>query len=126
VVAIFAGRLLSGEPCIIFGDGTQTRDFVEVGDVVTAFVAAGAPGVAAQQVVNIGTGTETSVNELYAAMATAAGVESPAAHAAARPGELARSALANDRAKRELGWTPRVDLEAGTRRVLDWFAARSA
>jgi len=126
VVAIFAGRLLTGEPCTIFGDGTQTRDFVEVGDVVAAFVAAAAPGVAAQQVVNIGTGTETSVNELYAAMAAAAGVVAPAAHAAARPGELARSALANDRAKRELDWTPRVDLEEGTRRVLDWFAARSA
>jgi len=126
VVAIFAGRLLSGEPCTVFGDGAQTRDFVEVADVVDAFVRASAPGIASSLVVNIGTGVETSVNELYATMATAAGVDVPAVHAPARHGELARSALAVGLAAAELGWTPQVALTDGSRRVLDWFATVKA
>ena len=81
VVAIFAGLLLAGKPCTIFGDGEQTRDFVYVDDVVDAFVRAADRG--SGLLCNIGTGTETSVNELYAAMAEAAGVTEPAVHAAA-------------------------------------------
>jgi UDP-glucose 4-epimerase len=123
VVAIFAGRLLGGEPCTVFGDGNQTRDFVEVADVVSAFMAAAAPGVANGLVINIGTGIETSVNELYATMAAAAAVDAPAAHAPARQGELARSALAVDLAAAELGWRPQVALTDGARRVMDWFGA---
>ncbi|NDA35626.1 MAG: NAD-dependent epimerase/dehydratase family protein, partial [Betaproteobacteria bacterium] len=71
VVAIFAGRLLAGEPCTVFGDGAQTRDFVFVDDVVDAFCRGAGVG---SGVFNIGTGVETSVNELYSAMAAAAGV----------------------------------------------------
>ena len=67
VVAIFAGRLLAGEPCTIFGDGNQTRDFVYVDDVVDAFARAADKG--SGLLMNIGTGVETSVNELYATMA---------------------------------------------------------
>ena len=67
VVAIFAGLLLEGKPCTIFGDGEQTRDFVYVDDAVDAFVRAADRG--SGLLCNIGTGTETSVNELYAAMA---------------------------------------------------------
>jgi UDP-glucose 4-epimerase len=126
VVAIFAGRLLGGEPCTVFGDGNQTRDFVEVADVVDAFVAASAPGAASGLVVNIGTSIETSVNDLYATMAAAAGVATPAVHAPARHGELARSALAVDLAAAELGWSPQVSLADGSRRVLDWFATTRA
>jgi UDP-glucose 4-epimerase len=121
VVAIFAGRLLTGERCTVFGDGEQTRDFVYVEDVADAFERAAAPGVAEGLVCNIGTGVETSVNDLYAAMATAAGVAEPAEHAPARPGELARSALDNARARAELGWAPAVGLDEGARAVLDWF-----
>ncbi len=122
VVAIFAGRLLGGEPCTVFGDGEQTRDFVYVDDVVDAFVRAADRGEGL--LANIGTGVETSVNELYAAMATAAGVSDPAVHAPARAGELARSALDPGRAGRELGWAPRTSLADGTAAVLDWFRAR--
>jgi len=122
VVAIFAGRLLAGEPCTIFGEGTQTRDFVFVDDVVAAFVRAAERG--SGLLANIGTGVETSVNELYAAMATAAGVRDPAVHAPARPGELARSALDPGRAELYLGWKPWTDLAAGTAAVLDWFRTR--
>ncbi|MDP1804027.1 MAG: GDP-mannose 4,6-dehydratase, partial [Acidimicrobiales bacterium] len=81
VVAIFAGRLLAGEPCTIFGDGNQTRDFVYVDDVVDAFARAANKG--SGLLMNIGTGTETSVNELYLTMATAAGTDAPAAFAPA-------------------------------------------
>ncbi len=121
VVAIFAGRLLAGEPCTIFGNGNQTRDFVFVNDVVDAFCRGAEAG---SGVYNIGTGVETSVNELYASMAAAAGVESPAVHAEPRVGELSRSALNPGRAVNELRWSPRTSLDDGSVAVLDWFRAK--
>ena len=123
VVAIFAGRLLTGDPCTIFGSGEATRDYVYVDDVVDAFVRATRPGVegGAATLMNIGTGRETSVKELYAAMASAAGVETEAIHADARTGELDRSSLSPALAGEVLGWRPQVDLVDGTTRVLDWF-----
>ena len=124
VVAIFAGRLLDGEACTIFGDGTQTRDFVYVDDVVDAFVRAAERG--SGLLANIGTGVETSVNELYRAMADAAGVADPAVHAPARAGELARSALDPSRAELYLGWQPWTTIEDGTAAVLDWFRQRQS
>src|SRR6202048_2858814 len=82
VVAIFAARLLAGQACTIFGDGEQTRDFVYVDDVVDAFARGAERG--SGLVINIGTGTETSVNELYTTMAKEAGVKTPPAYAPAR------------------------------------------
>lgn len=119
VVAIFAGRLLSGEPCIIFGDGEQTRDFVYVDDVVDAFVRAIDAGSGA--LMNIGTGVETSVNELYRSMAVAAASTAPASHVEARPGELMRSSLDPSLAAELLGWAPTTALDTGAAHVLDWF-----
>jgi UDP-glucose 4-epimerase len=118
VVAIFAGRLLSGEPCLIFGDGKQTRDFVYVDDVVDAFARAGERG--SGLLCNVGTGAETSVNDLYAAMARNAGVKQPPIYAPARPGELQRSALDPGRAAIHLGWKPWTTIDKGTAAVLDW------
>ncbi|MDQ4070791.1 MAG: NAD-dependent epimerase/dehydratase family protein, partial [Actinomycetota bacterium] len=123
VVAIFAGRLLSGQPCTIFGDGEQTRDFVYVDDVVDAFARAAHKG--SGLLMNVGTGTETSVNTLYGTMAVAAGTDAPAIYAPPRPGELARSSLDPARAEIHLGWKPWTSLEAGTAEVLRWFAARA-
>ncbi|MSO85986.1 MAG: NAD-dependent epimerase/dehydratase family protein [Acidimicrobiia bacterium] len=122
VVAIFAGLLIEGRPCTIFGDGTQTRDFVYVDDAVDAFVRAAEKG--SGLLCNIGTGVETSVNELYAALAAAAGVSEAAVMAPARPGELARSALDPGRAAIHLGWEPWTDLATGTAEVLRWFGAQ--
>jgi UDP-glucose 4-epimerase len=119
VVAIFAGRLLSGERCTVFGDGTQTRDFVFVDDVVDAFARAAERG--GGLVINIGTGVETSVNHLYATMAGAAGVDAEPAHGPARSGELQRSALDPSRASIHLGWKPWTTLEEGADAVLRWF-----
>lgn len=122
VVAIFAGRLLEGGTCTIFGDGTQTRDYVYVDDVVDALARATTRG--SGLTCNIGTGIETSVNDLYATMAANAGVDAGPEYAAARTGELERSALDASRAKIHLGWEPFTDLSAGTAEVLEWFAAR--
>ncbi len=127
VVAIFAGRLLADEPCTIFGDGLQTRDFVYVDDVVDAFVRASAPGVADGLICNIGTGVETTVRHLFDVMATQAG--QPGAQptlAPPRVGELARSVLDPGRARAELGWDPGTSLEDGSAAVLEWFSTRPA
>ena len=122
VVAIFAGRLLSGEPCTVFGDGEQTRDFVYVDDVVDAFARAAHAGEGAR--CNIGTGVETSVNLLYRTMADAAGVTEAPIHAPPRTGELQRSALDPSFAGRVLGWRPTTSLTEGSLATLDWFRNR--
>lgn len=112
VIAIFMDRLRAGEELTIFGDGEQTRDFVYVADIVAAVLAAvGQDG----GVFNVGTGVETSVNQLFDACRTVAGSEVGARHAAARPGDVLRSVLDVSRAKRELGWEPQTSLEDGLR-----------
>src|ERR1700731_863591 len=117
VVAIFCGRLLENKPVIIFGDGEQTRDYVYVGDVVRANVAAVTAAVTGP--INIGTGIETSVNQLYQTLAGVAKSGQSAAYAPGRPGEQSRSAIGAGRAERELGWKPHVTLEEGLRRTYE-------
>jgi UDP-glucose 4-epimerase len=124
VVAIFAGKLLDGESCRIFGDGAQTRDYVYVDDVVDAFVRASEKG--GGLVLNIGTAHETSVVELHRVMAEAAGVDAKPEFAEARLGELARSSLDPARAELHLGWKPWTDLPSGTSQVLDFFRTKRA
>ena len=118
VVAIFAGLLLAGRQCTIYGDGRQTRDFVFVDDVVDAFARAATRGDGL--LMNIGTGSEVSVNTLYETMASLAGDTAGAIHAPPRPGELARSALDPGRAAQQLGWQAWTTLENGTSKVLRW------
>lgn len=124
VVAIFAGKLHEGVPCTIFGTGEQTRDFVFVDDVADAFYRAATKGTGL--LLNIGTGQETSVNELYSAMAKAAGVADPATYAPHRPGELDRSAVDAGRAKIHLGWESWTAMDDGARQVLEWWAKAHA
>jgi len=124
VVSIFAERLLRGQPLTIFGDGEQTRDFVFVDDVVDAFVRAATKG--GGLVCNIGTGRETSVNELYRVMAGLAGTDAEPTYEPLRPGELLRSCLDPSRAGIQLGWTPWTGLDAGTGAVLDFIRRRLA
>jgi UDP-glucose 4-epimerase len=110
VVAIFFGRLAAGEPPRIFGDGSQTRDYVYVGDVVDATLAAhGRPG----GVFNVGTGRETSVVELADACRRVSGVDLEPVFAPPRLGELQRSVLDPSLAERELGFCAATDLDAG-------------
>jgi UDP-glucose 4-epimerase len=120
VVAIFCNRLLADEPVTIFGDGRQTRDYVFVEDVVDAFVAGGEHPDAPGARVNIGTGVETSVLELYDALREVAGFGGEPTFAPARPGELARIALDCAEARRVLGWAPGTDLAAGLARTWAW------
>lgn len=119
VVAIFARQLLAGEQCTIFGDGDQTRDFVYVDDVVDAF--ARAAGRGSGLLMNVGTGSETSVNQLYDTMAATAGTATRPQYAAPRVGELNRSALDPGRAGIHLGWSSWTTLQQGVAAVLDWF-----
>ena len=122
VVAIFAGRLLSGQPCTVFGTGEQTRDFVYVDDVTDALLTAAEQ--ADGQLLNIGTGVEISVNDLYRTMAGMVGGPNDPVRGSARPGELDRSALDPTRAASELGWRPVTGLDDGLRATLDWFSDR--
>ena len=129
VVAIFGGRLLEDEPLTIFGDGTQTRDYVFAGDVARANLwltdaeLATAPSGPDDLAYNVGTGRETSVDELADLMERVTGARPDREYASARPGELARSALDPSRL-RALGWRPRVDLEEGLRRTVEAIARR--
>jgi UDP-glucose 4-epimerase len=112
VVAIFFGKLAAGETPLVFGDGLQTRDYVYVGDVVRANLAA-LDYAGSEETFNIGTGTETNVLELLAACQHAAGTAVSPEHQPARLGELSRSALDCGRAERELGWRAEVGFGDG-------------
>ena len=122
VVSIFTGLMLDRTRPTIFGDGKQTRDFVFVDDVVDALVRASDKG--GGLIINIGTGVETSVQELYDAIAREVGFTGDPNHAPARPGEIARSSLDPGRAEIHLGWKPWTDLEDGVGRTLQWFRAQ--
>ncbi len=118
VVAIFAGNLVAGRPCVVFGDGGQTRDYVYVDDVVDAFARAARRG--GGLVMNIGTGQETSVSKLYEMVARACGSDLAPLPAPARVGELQRSALDPRRAGLHLGWKAWTPLGEGVASVVDY------
>jgi UDP-glucose 4-epimerase len=124
VISIFVGKMLAGEIPTIYGDGNQTRDFIYVDDVVDAFARAGSRG--SGLLMNVGTGVETSVNQLYDAMGAAAGTGARPDYAPARVGELARSALDPGRAAIHLGWKPWTTLPNGVVEVLQFVASRRA
>jgi len=118
VVSIFLERFARGEETVIFGDGGQTRDFVFVGDVVEALLAAvGQAG----DVFNVGTGEETTVLELHRLCARVAGVAAEPRLETARLGDARRSVLDVSHAGEVLGWRPRIPLEDGLRRTWAWL-----
>jgi len=123
VIAIFSKRLLAEQDVTIFGDGLQTRDYVFVGDVVGANLAAMAADYCGG--VNIGTGVETNVNDLYAIIKRHAGGPGKAVHAPPRDGELRRSVLSVALAERVLGWSPKKRLTDGLAETVDFFRSRS-
>jgi UDP-glucose 4-epimerase len=111
VVAIFLGRLSNGEPCRIFGDGSQSRDYVYVGDVTRATLAALDGDVGG--VLNVGTGIATSVLDLYDVCRRVAGSSADPVHESERPGELQRSVLDGELAAATIGFRPETSLEEG-------------
>jgi UDP-glucose 4-epimerase len=131
VVAIFGSRLKRGDPLTIFGDGSQTRDYVFVGDVARANVRAASAPLGAFQTIdsfayNVGTGREVSVNDLVKTMFEATGKKVPVKYAPPRPGELSRSAVDPERIGREWGVRPQVDLREGLLRTYEWIATQAA
>lgn len=128
VVAIFAERLLKEESCTIFGDGSQTRDFIYVGDVVDAVVAAlnrKKDGVELAGCFNVGTGIETTVHELFEIMKQVSGSSSELVFAPARAGEQRRSAISPRSAERMLQWKASQSLRAGLERTFEFYSGRS-
>ena len=119
VVAIFCGHLIDGRPPTVFGDGNQTRDWVEVGDVVRANLLAAESSLTGP--VNIGHGQETSVLELLSALndVSERGPMHPPEFAPERPGEVRRSCLAVAKAREELAWEAEVRLSDGLRGILE-------
>jgi UDP-glucose 4-epimerase len=119
VIAIFLGKFLQKQGVRIDWDGEQTRDYVYVGDVVSANVAALDKG--SGEIYVIGAGKKTSVNEVYRAIVEVTGFEAPVTHAPRRPGDAREVFFNPAKAKRELGWEARVPLIDGMRKTYEFF-----
>lgn len=124
VVAIFSERLLDGKQPVIYGDGEQTRDYVYVEDVVRAILAGF--DYDGSGIFNVGTGVETTVNHLFHVINSATGNSAEEVHEAGRPGEQQRSVLDVSLAAERLGWQPKVSIDDGIRRTVQWFADKRA
>jgi UDP-glucose 4-epimerase len=122
VVSIFTERLLRGSTPIIFGDGEQTRDFIYVGDVASANLAAIDRG--SKGIYNISCNEQTSVNELLRTMCELVGTPFAPHYHDARPGDIIHSCLDNRRANRDLGWSPRVSLRDGVQATITYYRDR--
>ncbi|HZK72910.1 MAG TPA: NAD-dependent epimerase/dehydratase family protein [Clostridia bacterium] len=122
VVAIFASRMLEGKPVTIDGDGEQSRDMLHVGDAATANLAALEAG--AGGTFHISTATPVTVNDLCRKLALLTGYKLTPNHGPRRKGDVYRISLDNARARRDLGWEPRVDLEEGLSLTVDYFRER--
>ena len=123
VNAIFIGLMLKGKTPTIFGDGEAVRDYVYVSDVVDANLRALTRGD--NQIVNIGTGIGTSVNQIYSKLRGILEFEHPAIHSPARPGEIQTVYLDARKAEKVLGWKPTVSFDEGLRRTVEWSRDRA-
>ena len=121
VISIFMDRSMRGDDIVIFGDGEQTRDFVYVGDVADAILAACFVAEAPSGAVNVGTGKETTINQLASVVCELHGGKSRVAHAEARPGEILRSCADVSAAKAALGFEAKVAIAEGLRETAAWL-----
>jgi UDP-glucose 4-epimerase len=117
VIPQFLYQALHGGSLVIHGDGSQTRDFVHVDDVVRALVAAASAPEVNEQVINVGSGVETSINALVALIGETAGVEPHPLHVRSEHGGVSRMCADLDRAAALLGYMPQISLELGLRRL---------
>ncbi len=122
VIAIFIQKLLNNEQAIIHGNGRQTRDFVYVEDVVEANLAV--MGQDTQGTYNVGTGQETSINDLMRLLITHTNATSKEIHGPAKKGEQARSVIDPSKIRQELSWEPRTELSEGLKLTVDYFRER--
>ena len=111
--------MLSNNQPTIFGKGEQTRDYVYVRDIVTSNLIVMEKGD--NQAFNLGTGKETTVNELYAMVKKLTGYKEDANYSESRPGELMRNCLNISKAKELLNWQPQFSLEQGLKQTVDWY-----
>jgi UDP-glucose 4-epimerase len=123
VVSIFTDALLNGTPTVVYGDGSQTRDYVYVDDVVDGFVRACGPEGNGRRF-NLGTGIQTTDRRLHSLIADAAGAQDKPGFAPPRPGDLPAMAVDPVPAHEGLGWQPRTDLATGLKKTVEWAAAR--
>jgi UDP-glucose 4-epimerase len=121
VVAIFADKLLNNQIPVINGNGAQTRDYVFVNDVVDAAMLALKTVKSRKPIFNIGTGIETSVNNLYKIMTKTVGKNISANYGSAKTGEQARSCLDSSKIRKELNWQPKYKIGEGIKITTDWF-----
>lgn len=119
VVAIFIDKIFRGQKAFIFGDGSATRDLLYVEDVARAFLLAADSSY--QGVLNLGTGVEKTVNELWEGLSALHEAPTFLEYADTRPGDIYRSFLDATRAKREIGWEPTISLEEGLKKTYNWF-----
>lgn len=122
VIAIFSEMIADGKTPVINGDGTHTRDYVYVEDVARANVLALNSDFVGE--LNIGTQTEISTNEVFRRVGAEMGAEIEEKHSAERPGEQVTSSLNYNKAKKILGWEPRVNFDEGVRKVVAWYKSR--
>lgn len=122
VVAIFAELIMGGKQPMILGDGTHTRDYVYIDDVVQANVLALTTDFVGE--LNIGTNTEISTNDVFDAVTTALGVTMTRTYGPPRPGEQVTSSLRYDKAQEKLGWQPQVAFEEGVKKTAQWYQDR--
>ena len=120
VMSIFTGKLINNETPTIYGDGKQTRDYVYVLDVVDALIKSAETDD--NLFLNIGTGVETSVNELVSILSQKISWDGEPEYAPKREGELLRSVLNNERAKGQIGWEPKYTLDTGLDELISWFS----
>jgi UDP-glucose 4-epimerase len=121
VISVFAKRVLAGKPVVVYGDGTQSRDFVFVSDAVRAIADASAAPCIKSGVFNIGTGRETTINRLARMIIELSGSSSPISYVSGRPGELHRSLADISEASASLRYRPQVSLREGLMETLAWF-----
>jgi UDP-glucose 4-epimerase len=126
VIPKFMLRCLADRPMVIFGDGTQTRDFTYVSDSARGIILAGSTAEAVGRTLNLGSGCELSINDLARTVAEI--TERPAAevvHDEARPGDVLRLYADMSQARSLLGYEPQVPLEQGLAMLLDWYRSRN-
>jgi UDP-glucose 4-epimerase len=122
VVPKFILRCLADRPMVIFGDGTQTRDFTYVTDSARGIILAGTSDEAVGETINMGTGIEVSINDLAGAVSTVTNRRAVSVrYEPSRPGDVLRLCANSSKAERLLGYRPTVSLEQGLRRLLDWY-----
>jgi UDP-glucose 4-epimerase len=126
VIPLFIRRLLAGEELIVYGDGTQTRDFVFVTDLAEGLLRAAETDGIGGEVFQLASGVETTVNDLIAMLGRIAGREPVVRREPPRAGEILRNYSLIDKARRRLGYAPAVPLEDGLRRTCEWFTSLRA